>query len=75
VDTVIITGCSTSGCVRATAVDGMQYGFHVIVPRECVGDRRAEPHEANLFDINSKYGDVVSRAEALAWLEALPSSP
>ena len=75
VDTVIITGCSTSGCVRATAVDGMQHGFRVIVPRECVGDRRAEPHEANLFDINSKYGDVVSRAEALAWLEALPSSP
>jgi maleamate amidohydrolase len=74
VDTVIITGCSTSGCVRATAVDGMQYGFRVIVPRECVGDRRAEPHEANLFDINSKYGDVVSRSETLAWLEALPSS-
>ena len=75
VDTVILTGCSTSGCVRATAVDGMQHGFRVIVPRECVGDRRAEPHEANLFDINSKYGDVVSRAETLAWLEALPSSP
>lgn len=75
VDTVIITGCSTSGCVRATAVDGMQHGFRVIVPRECVGDRRSEPHEANLFDIHSKYGDVVSRAEALAWLEALPSSP
>ena len=75
VDTVIITGCSTSGCVRATAVDGMQHGFRVIVPRECVGDRRAEPHEANLFDIHSKYGDVISRAEALAWLEALPSSP
>jgi len=75
VDTVIVTGCSTSGCVRATAVDGMQYGFRVIVPRECVGDRRVEPHEANLFDINSKYGDVVSRAETLAWLEALPSLP
>lgn len=75
VDTVIITGCSTSGCVRATAVDGMQHGFRVIIPRECVGDRRAEPHEANLFDIHSKYGDVISRAEALAWLEALPSSP
>ncbi len=59
VDTLIVTGCSTSGCVRATAVDGMQYGFRVIVPRECVGDRAAEPHEANLFDIDSKYGDVV----------------
>lgn len=73
VDTVIVTGCSTSGCVRATAVDGMQNGFRVIVPRECVGDRRAEPHEASLFDIDSKYGDVVSRAEALAYLEGLPS--
>lgn len=70
VDTVIITGCSTSGCVRATAVDGMQYGFRVIVPRECVGDRRPEPHEANLFDINSKYGDVVSKSDVMAGLES-----
>lgn len=68
VDTLILTGCSTSGCVRATAVDGMQYGFRVIVPRECVGDRRAEPHEANLFDINSKYGDVVGKQEVLSYL-------
>ncbi|NWF70454.1 MAG: isochorismatase family protein [Chloroflexi bacterium] len=70
VDTLILTGCSTSGCIRATAVDGMQYGFRVIVPRECVGDRRPEPHEANLFDINSKYGDVVTKAEVLAYLES-----
>ena len=70
VDTVIITGCSTSGCIRATAVDGMQYGFRVIVPRECVGDRRPEPHEANLFDINSKYGDVVSKSDVMAGLES-----
>ena len=68
VDTLIVTGCSTSGCIRATAVDGMQYGFRVIVPRECVGDRRPEPHEANLFDIDSKYGDVVSKAEVLEYL-------
>lgn len=68
VDTVIVTGCSTSGCVRATAVDGMQYGFRVIVPRECVGDRHAAPHEANLFDIDSKYGDVVSKAEVMEYL-------
>ncbi|WP_108659231.1 N-carbamoylsarcosine amidohydrolase [Acuticoccus kandeliae] len=60
-DTLIIAGCSTSGCVRATAVDGVQYGFKVVVPRECVGDRHPAPHEANLFDINAKYGDVVSR--------------
>ncbi|MCE2464301.1 MAG: isochorismatase family protein [Dehalococcoidia bacterium] len=68
VDTLIVTGCSTSGCIRATAVDGMQYGFRVIVPRECVGDRHPAPHEANLFDIDSKYGDVVSKAEAMEYL-------
>jgi maleamate amidohydrolase len=71
VDTVIITGCSTSGCVRASAVDGMQYGFRVIVPRECVGDRHPGPHEANLFDINSKYGDVVSKSETMTYLANL----
>lgn len=71
VDTVILTGCSTSGCVRASAVDAIQHGFRPIVPRECVGDRRAEPHESNLFDINSKYGDVVSKAEVLAYLRGL----
>ncbi len=69
VDTVIITGCSTSGCVRATAVDAMQHGFRAIVPRECVGDRAREPHEANLFDIDSKYGDVVSVAEVMEQLQ------
>ena len=68
VDTLILVGCSTSGCIRATALDGMQYGFRVIVPRECVGDRRPEPHEANLFDINSKIGDVVSKAEVMDYL-------
>ena len=70
IDTLIITGCSTSGCVRATAVDGMQYGFRVIVPRECVGDRHQAPHEANLFDIDSKYGDVVSKAEVMAYINS-----
>ncbi len=69
VDTIILTGCSTSGCVRATAVDGMQYGFRVIVPRECVGDRHPAPHEANLFDIHSKYGDVVGKGEVLEYFE------
>ena len=67
-DTLILTGCSTSGCVRATAVDGMQYGYRVIVPRECVGDRHAGPHEANLFDIDSKYGDVVAKAQVMGYL-------
>jgi nicotinamidase-related amidase len=70
VDTVIMVGCSTSGCIRASAVDGMQYGFRVIVPRECVGDRAPGPHEANLFDIDGKYGDVVGVAEAIAYLTA-----
>ena len=73
VDTLIVTGCSTSGCVRATAVDGCQYGFRVIVPRECVGDRAVEPHEANLFDIDSKYGDVMETAEVLRWLQEVSS--
>jgi maleamate amidohydrolase len=68
IDTLIITGCSTSGCVRATAVDAMQNGFRPIVPRECVGDRHAAPHEANLFDINAKYGDVVPLSDVLAAL-------
>lgn len=71
VDTIILVGCSTSGCIRATAVDGMQYGFRVVVPRECVGDRRPEPHEANLFDIQAKYGDVVSREDVLRYLASL----
>ena len=69
VDTLIVVGCSTSGCVRATAVDGCQYGFRVIVPRQCVGDRAPEPHEANLFDIDSKYGDVMEADEVLQWLQ------
>ena len=65
IDTLVITGCSTSGCVRATAVDAMQNGFRPIVPRECVGDRHDGPHEANLFDINAKYGDVVALKDVL----------
>ena len=71
VDTILLTGCSTSGCIRASAVDGMQYGFRVIVPRECVADRHPGPHEANLFDINSKYGDVMSKGEVVEYLKAL----
>lgn len=65
VDTIVLMGCSTSGCIRATAVDGLQHGFRVIVAREAVGDRHIDPHEANLFDIHSKYGDVVSKNEIL----------
>ncbi|MFB4163868.1 isochorismatase family protein [Alteribacillus sp. JSM 102045] len=58
-DTIILTGCTTSGCVRATAVDGLQHGYRVIVPEECVGDRSLAVHEANLNDIQAKYGDVL----------------
>ena len=65
VDTVVLVGCSTSGCVRATAVDGLQHGFRVMVVREAVGDRHPAPHEANLFDIDSKYGDVITKQEFL----------
>ena len=67
-DTVIVTGCSTSGCVRATALDGVSHGFRVIVPAECVGDRHPAPHEAALFDMNAKYGDVLPVAEVLAYV-------
>jgi len=68
-DTVILTGCSTSGCVRATAVDAISHGFHVIVPAGCVGDRHQAPHDAALFDINAKYGDVMPTADVLAHLQ------
>jgi nicotinamidase-related amidase len=71
VDTLIITGCTTSGCVRASAVDACQHGFLAIVVRECVGDRAPEPHEANLFDIDAKYGDVVTLEETLTYLRNL----
>jgi len=69
VDTLIVTGATTSGCVRATVVDALQHGFRAIVPRQCVGDRLALAHEANLFDIHAKYGDVVDAREVLAYLE------
>ena len=70
-DTLIITGCTTSGCIRATAVDAVQHGFRPICVRECIGDRHSGPHEANLFDINAKYGDVISKQEAMDYLRGL----
>ncbi|NBB09732.1 N-carbamoylsarcosine amidohydrolase [Pseudomonas sp. SLFW] len=70
IDTVVLAGCSTSGCIRATAVDAVQHGFRTIVVRECVGDRHPDPHEANLFDIDSKYGDVVSKHAAMEQFRA-----
>ena len=71
VDTLILAGCSTSGCVRAGALDGVQHGYRVIVPQDCVGDRHDGPHDANLFDINAKYGDVVRRDEVVSYLAGL----
>ncbi len=61
VDTAVVVGCTTSGCVRATVVDSMQFNFRTIVVEDCVGDRAIEPHEANLFDIRQKYADVMPR--------------
>lgn len=70
-DSLIVTGASTSGCVRATVVDALQHGYRPIVPREAVGDRNPAAHAANLFDIDAKYGDVVSVAEVIEHLEEL----
>ena len=70
-DSLIVTGASTSGCVRATVVDALQHGYRPIVPREAVGDRNPAAHEANLYDIDAKYGDVVSVDEVVAHLEQL----
>jgi nicotinamidase-related amidase len=69
-DSVIVTGASTSGCVRASAVDVLQNGYRLTVPREAVGDRDAAAHEQALYDIDAKYGDVVSLDEALALISA-----
>jgi maleamate amidohydrolase len=72
VASVILCGATTRGCVRATAIDLLQYGFPTIVPRECVADRAQAPHDANLFDINAKYADVVSLEDALDYVESVP---
>lgn len=73
VDSVILCGATTSGCIRATAIDLAQYGFPAMVPRECVGDRAQAPHESNLFDIHAKYGDVVDLDTAVAYVGGLAS--
>jgi maleamate amidohydrolase len=68
VDSLVVTGLTTSGCVRATAVDGLQYDYRVVVPREAVGDRNPEAHEANLFDLHAKYADVMALKDVIATL-------
>lgn len=72
VDTVVVTGCTTSGCIRATAVDACSHGYRTIVPERAVGDRAVEPHEANLFDIDAKYGDVRPVEEVADYLTDRP---
>lgn len=72
VDTVVLVGVSTSGCVRATALDALQHGFRPIVVRDAVGDRDPRPHEANLFDLQAKYADVLAEDEVVAHLRASP---
>jgi maleamate amidohydrolase len=67
-DTLVVTGASTSGCVRATVVDGLQHGLSVVVPRDAVADRAQSAHDASLTDIDAKYGDVVSLNEAISVL-------
>lgn len=71
VDTVVIVGVSTSGCIRATAVDAIQYGFVPLVVRDAVGDRDPRPHEANLFDLQAKYAEVLGEDAVLSYLRGL----
>lgn len=71
VDSVLLTGLTTSGCVRASCVDAMSHGFRTTVVADACGDRHPEPHRANLFDMNAKYADVVDEAEAIAFLGGL----
>ena len=71
VDSVLIAGVTTSGCVRATALDALQHGFISIVIEDAVGDRHAAPHQANLFDLKSKYSDLITVAEVASLLAAM----
>jgi maleamate amidohydrolase len=68
VDTTIITGCTTSGCVRASIIDAFSYGFRVIVPEDCVGDADEGPHRANLLDVGRRYADIVTAADVEEYL-------
>ena len=71
VDSIVVTGLTTSGCVRASAVDGLQNDYQVVIAEEAVGDRNPEAHRANLFDLNAKYADVLPVAQVLSQLTAL----
>jgi len=73
-DTLIVTGGSTSGCVRATVVDGLSHSYRTVVPEECVADKHESPHFANLYDMALKYADVMPVAEVIAYLQAYEGS-
>ncbi len=70
VDSIVVTGLTTSGCVRATAVDGLQHDYRVVVAEQAVGDRNQQAHDANLFDLNAKYADVESNHTIIEMLSA-----
>lgn len=70
-DTVIVTGCTTSGCVRATTVDGFSYGFRTILPEDCIGDQGRDAHESNLRDVHRRYAEVTNSDEVIAYLERI----
>ncbi len=75
VDTLLVTGCTTSGCVRATVIDAMSYNFRTVVVSDGVGDRALGPHEANLFDMGQKYADLMSAEEVIERLETRAAAP
>lgn len=75
VDTAIVVGGSTSGCIRATCESAFDHGFHAIVPQEAVGDRSSSAHTGALFDIDARLADVMPLADVLAYLEGLPATP
>jgi maleamate amidohydrolase len=72
VDTIIVTGCTTSGCVRASVIDAFSYGFRVMVPEDCVGDVEEGPHFANLRDVGRRYADVIDLQACLDHIATLP---
>ena len=71
-DTVIVTGCTTSGCVRATTVDAFSYGFRTILPEDCIGDQGRDAHESNLRDVHRRYAEVTTSDEVIGYLERMP---
>ncbi|MBS0393709.1 MAG: isochorismatase family protein [Proteobacteria bacterium] len=74
VDTVIVCGCTTSGCVRASIIDSFSYGYRTIVPEECCGDQEEQPHRDNLRDVHRRYADVMPLAEVMARLRGAPAA-